>query len=92
MDLDFDAVAEAAAEHGTALEVNANPQRLDLRGSAVKAAIDAGATIAIDTDAHQPANFSLLRYGVHTARRGWVEAEDVCNAWPYDELRAFLDG
>jgi DNA polymerase (family 10) len=92
MDLDFDAVAEAAAEHGTALEVNANPQRLDLGGSAVKAAIDAGATIAIDTDAHQPANFSLLRYGVHTARRGWVEAEDVCNAWPYDELRAFLDG
>jgi DNA polymerase (family 10) len=92
LDLDVEEVAAAAAEHGTALEVNANPQRLDLRGSAVRTVIEAGATVAIDTDAHQLANYALLRYGVHTARRGWVEAEDVLNAWSYGDLTAFLDG
>lgn len=92
MDLDVDRVADAAAEHGTALEVNANPRRLDLRGSAVQAAIETGATIVIDTDAHRPASYSLVRYGVHTARRGWAEASDVLNTWPYDDLKEFLDG
>jgi DNA polymerase (family 10) len=92
LDLDIDAVADAAATHDTALEVNANPQRLDLRGSAVKAAIEHGATIAIDTDAHEPADYSLLRYGVHTARRGWAEAGDVLNTRSADDLADFLDG
>ena len=44
----------------------------------------------IDTDAHRPANYELLRYGVHTARRGWAEADDVLNARDSDGLRAFL--
>jgi DNA polymerase (family 10) len=92
LDLDVETVAEAAAAHDTALEVNANPRRLDLRGGAVKAAIEAGATIAIDTDAHRPANYELLRYGVHTARRGWAERGDVLNARPHEELLAFLEG
>jgi DNA polymerase (family 10) len=92
LDLDIEAVAEAAAEHDTALEVNANPRRLDLRGGAVKAAIETGATIAIDTDAHRPANYELLRYGVHTARRGWAEPENVLNARSCEDLVAFLEG
>jgi DNA polymerase (family X) len=90
--LDFDATAlgEAAAEHDTALEINANPRRLDLWGSAVQAAIDAGAPISVNTDAHQPATLEYMRWGVHTARRGWAEPADVINAWELETLREFL--
>ncbi|ELZ03743.1 DNA polymerase/3'-5' exonuclease PolX [Natrialba aegyptia] len=90
--LDFDATAlgEAAAEHDTALEVNSNPRRLDLWGSAVQAAIDAGAKIAINTDAHQPSTLEFMRWGVHTARRGWAEPGDVINTWELEAVREFL--
>jgi DNA polymerase (family X) len=90
--LDFDATAlgEAAAKHDTALEINANPRRLDLWGSAVQAAIDAGAPISVNTDAHQPATLEYMRWGVHTARRGWAEPADVINAWELETLREFL--
>jgi DNA polymerase (family 10) len=73
-----------------ALEVNADPRRLDLSGGAVRAAIEAGATVVINTDAHRPAGYGLLRYGVHTARRGWAEAADVLNARNGERLRAVL--
>ncbi|QZP36753.1 helix-hairpin-helix domain-containing protein [Halobaculum magnesiiphilum] len=92
LEIDFERLAEAAADADTALEVNANPARLDLHGDAVRAAVEAGATVAIDTDAHSPAEFGNVRYGVHTARRGWAEATDVLNARDADGLRAFLDG
>ncbi|MDG5818752.1 DNA polymerase/3'-5' exonuclease PolX [Natronococcus sp. A-GB7] len=90
--LDFDATAlgEAAAEHGTALEVNANPRRLDLWGSAVQAAVEAGAPISVNTDAHQPTTLEYMRWGVHTARRGWAEPADVINTWTLEELCEFL--
>jgi DNA polymerase (family 10) len=81
----------AAAREGVALEVNANPSRLDLSGAAVQAAIEAGAKVAINTDAHRPGEFGNLRYGVHTARRGWAEPDDVVNTWPLPELRDFLE-
>ncbi len=90
LDVDFGRLAAHAADAGTALEVNADPNRLDLRGGAVQAAIEAGATVAVDTDAHAPASFDLVRYGVHTARRGWAEREDVLNAWGAGEVRSFL--
>jgi len=91
LDLDVERVASVAADHGTALEVNSNPGRLDLDGHAVKQAREAGATVVIDTDAHEPTNFEFIRYGVHTARRGWAEADDVLNGRPVEQLRAFLD-
>ncbi|WP_255197088.1 DNA polymerase/3'-5' exonuclease PolX [Halorarius litoreus] len=90
LDIDIDAVAEAAAANDTALEINANPHRLDLRGQFVKAAIEAGATIAIDTDAHTPSSYGFVRYGVHTARRGWAEAVDVLNTRDADGVAEFL--
>ena len=90
LELDFERVANAAAEHGVALEVNANPHRLDLSGGAVRTAIETGTTIVIDTDAHRPASYELLRYGVHTARRGWAETDDVLNTRDIEGLRAFL--
>jgi DNA polymerase (family 10) len=92
MEVDVEAVAAAAADNGVALEVNGNPHRLDLWGEAVETAIDAGAKIVIDTDAHSPAEYDLIRYGVHTARRGWAEPADVINARDADGLREFLDG
>ncbi|SEO41975.1 DNA polymerase (family 10) [Halogranum amylolyticum] len=90
LELDYERVAEAAVEHGTALEVNANPHRLDLNDAGVRAAVEAGATIAVDTDAHSPATLDYMRYGVHTARRGWAEETDVLNTRGVEGLRAFL--
>jgi len=91
LDVDIERLAAAAADTDTALEINANPARLDLGGGAVKQALEAGATIAINTDAHSPGDLELLRYGVHTARRGWAETDDVLNTRDAEGLREFLD-
>ena len=91
LDVDIERLASVAADHGTALEVNASPARLDLGGYAVKQAIDAGATVVVDTDAHSPGSFEQITYGVHTARRGWAEAGDVLNTRSAEGLREFLD-
>ena len=91
LDLNVGRLASVAAESDTALEVNANPARLDLDGGAVKAAVEAGATIAVDTDAHRPESYGLVRYGVHTARRGWAEQTDVLNTRGVEGLREFLE-
>ena len=87
LDIDVDRLASVAAENGTALEINANPRRLDVRGRAVQTATEAGAAIAINTDAHRPKSYDFLRYGVHTARRGWAEAADILNTMTLEELR-----
>jgi DNA polymerase (family 10) len=91
LDVDIERLAAAAADHDTALEVNAHPARLDLGDRAVTTAIEAGATIAVNTDAHRRGNLDLLRYGVHTARRGWAEAADVLNTRDAEGVRAFLE-
>ncbi|MBB6645837.1 DNA polymerase/3'-5' exonuclease PolX [Halobellus ruber] len=90
LDPDVERVAAAAADAGTALEINADPARLDLRGALVRAAIDAGATVVVDTDAHSPDALDYVRYGVHTARRGWCEVADVLNTRDPEGLRSFL--
>ena len=90
LDIDIERVASAAAEAETALEVNANPTRLDLHGTFIQAARDAGATIAINTDAHAPESLAYARYGVHTARRGWCTPTDVLNSFDLTALQAFL--
>jgi DNA polymerase (family 10) len=90
-DLDMEAVLRAAAENGVALEVNANPQRLDLDGVYVKRALELGCVLAINTDAHHPDHFNLAHFGVGTARRGWATAEDVINCWPVERLLQWLD-
>ena len=90
LDVDAEAIAAAAADAGVAMEVNANPSRLDLSGRYVRAAVDARATVAIDTDAHGPPEFDNVTYGVYTARRGWATADDVLNAGSAADVRAFL--
>jgi DNA polymerase (family 10) len=90
LDPDLDRLAAAAADAGTALEVNANPHRLDLNDEAVRVAVEAGAPIAVDTDAHGVRELDNRRYGVHTARRGWAEAADVINTRSASALSSFL--
>jgi DNA polymerase (family X) len=89
-DFDVREVARAAADNGVALEINSNPHRLDLWGTAVQVAVEEGATVAIDTDAHSPGEYRNVRYGVHTARRGWAEAADVLNARDAAGIEQFL--
>jgi len=89
LEVDVERLATVAADHGTALEVNANPNRLDLSGQAVKRAIEQGATIVIGTDAHGPSSFEFVRFGVRTARRGWAERGDILNTRDADGIREF---
>ncbi|AZH24922.1 DNA polymerase/3'-5' exonuclease PolX [Haloplanus aerogenes] len=88
---DMDRLAVAAADAKTALEVNANPHRLDLNDEAVRTAVEAGATIAINTDAHGTGELPLRRYGVHTARRGWAETGEVLNTRSAADVRSWLE-
>lgn len=87
---DMDAVLAAAREHLTALEINANPRRLDLEAGYARRAVEMGIALAINTDAHQADHMDNLHYGVQTARRGWVHADAVLNTWPLDRFRAWL--
>jgi DNA polymerase (family 10) len=87
---DFDRVVTEAVQRGVMLEVNASPERLDLSGSMVRAAKAKGARFCIDTDAHHPKHLDNMRYGVITARRGWLERGDVMNTLPLEEFQAML--
>ena len=87
---DQDRLVAAAADAGTALEINANPHRLDLNDEAVRTAVEAGTTISINTDAHGVGELDYRRYGVHTARRGWAETADVLNTRSVADLRSWL--
>ncbi len=84
--VDLGRLIEAAAAHGTALEINASPFRLDLEDTAVRAARDHGVRLSIGTDAHRPGELDNLRHGLATARRGWCTSADVLNALPLDRL------
>jgi DNA polymerase (family 10) len=87
---DIEKVFLAAQKLGVILELNANPERLDLCDRHVKLAHDRGMKIIISTDAHRPEHFKLMRYGVVTARRGWMEKRDVLNTQPPEKLLASL--
>ncbi len=84
--LDVDRVIAAAAETGTFLEINANPDRRDLNDVYARAAAEAGVTLVIDSDAHWPRTLANMRYGVATARRAWLTKEQVANTRPWPEV------
>lgn len=90
-DLDMEAVLRAAAEAGVALEINANPTRLDLDDVYARRALELGCLLAINTDAHHPEHFELAHFGVGTARRAWATSDNVINAWPVERLLQWLD-
>ncbi|MEN6641963.1 MAG: DNA polymerase/3'-5' exonuclease PolX [Armatimonadia bacterium] len=89
-DLHLEEVIAAAVEHQVALEINASPYRLDLSDVNARLAVSKGALLSINTDAHYREELQLLKYGVMTARRGWVEAESVINTWELGRLRGWL--
>src|SRR3954453_291799 len=86
--LDVPRVVEAAARTGTMIEINSAPDRRDLNENHARAAAEAGVTLLIDSDSHSVRNFELLRYGVATARRAWLTAEQVANTRPWPEFAA----
>jgi DNA polymerase (family 10) len=86
--IDLDAVIEKAAATGVALEINADPHRLDLDWRAVRRARAGGALISIGADAHSVAGIGNAEFGVGIARKGWLEAGDVINARPVEEFVA----
>jgi DNA polymerase (family 10) len=90
MDLDLPAVIEHAARTGTALEVNADPARLDLKDVHCKMAVEAGVKLAIGTDAHSTASLGFMPFGVATAARGWAAQADVANTLTVPKLRSWL--
>jgi DNA polymerase (family X) len=90
VDVDFGELFRACARTGTALEINASPQRLDLPSDHIRAARDAGVRFAIDSDAHSVSDLGNMPYGTGTAQRGWLTPDDVINTWPLGRLRAFL--
>ncbi|MFE5585038.1 helix-hairpin-helix domain-containing protein [Kitasatospora sp. NPDC056531] len=90
IDVDLDAVFAAAARTGTAIEINSSPQRLDLRDEDILRARRHGVRFAIDSDAHATGHLAYPRFGIGTAQRGWLTAEDVINAWTWQKLKHFL--
>jgi DNA polymerase (family 10) len=91
IEFDLEAVFEAAARTGTALEVNSGPDRLDLRDEHILWARRHGVRFAVDTDAHSPVHLAFMRFGVGTAQRGWLTPDEVINAWPLSKLRRFVE-
>jgi len=81
---------ERAAGLGVAMEINAQPDRMDLSDAHARLAREKGVTLVVDTDAHSIANLDLIRYGVFVARRAGLTREDVLNAWPYERMRKAL--
>jgi DNA polymerase (family X) len=86
--VDLDAVIEKAAATGVALEINADPHRLDLDWRVLRKARDGGVHISIGADAHSVAGLSYMEFGIGMARKGWLGPQDILNARPVGEFVA----
>ena len=89
-EVDLERVMRAALERGCFLELNAQPDRLDLNDAHCKMAKELGLKLAISTDAHSVANLDLMRFGIDQARRGWLEPADVLNTRSWPQLKKLL--
>lgn len=92
MRFDRDRVLRAARDNGVLVEINAQPERLDLDDLGCRAAIEAGVRLVVSTDAHATAELGFMRWGVDQARRGWAEKRDIANTLPLPRLRQLLHG
>jgi DNA polymerase (family 10) len=90
IDIDLEEVFQAAKEHDVALELDAQPQRLDLNDVHLHRARELGVKIAIDSDAHSIEHLRFMRYGIDQARRGWLEKRQVVNTLPWPQFRRWL--
>jgi DNA polymerase (family 10) len=89
-EVDMQSVIEQAASSGCALELNATPNRLDLNGTWARRALNLGARFTISSDAHATRDLEYMQFGIGSARRGWLTADDVLNTRPLEDLRALL--
>jgi len=89
-DVDMEEVLKAAARLGVAMEINAYPDRLDLKDVHARRAKELGVKVIISTDAHAPEHLDFIRFGIGTARRGWLEANDILNTLSAAQLRSRL--
>ncbi len=90
IDIDIDAVIQAARQTGTVMEIDSFPDRLDLKDEYIKKCVEAGVKMAISSDAHHIHHFDYLELGVAQARRGWATKDDIINAWPLEKMKGFL--
>jgi len=90
MEMDLGVIVAAAAETGTALEINASWQRLDLKDLHIRQALEAGVTLTLNTDAHRTETMAEMRLGVTTARRGNAPPERILNTWSLSKLRRWV--
>lgn len=89
--VDLEKIMQGALERRCFLELNAQPQRLDLSDDACQLAKEIGLKVAISTDAHSTSNLDLMRFGIHQARRGWLEADDVINTRSLSDLKTLFN-
>lgn len=88
--IDFDKILKIAKKTGTILEINASPERLDLKDIYIKKAKEIGVKMAINTDSHNKSQLTLMEYGISQARRGWAEKEDIINTQPVEKILEFF--
>ena len=88
--LDMEKIIRVAKETKTVLEINARPNRLDLKDEYIRMAVKAGVKLSIDSDAHSVTHLHYLEFGIAQARRGWATKNDIVNAWPLEKFLKFL--
>src|SRR5690606_30275794 len=89
IELDIDAVLEAAVETGTAIEINSSLHRLDASADVLRRARELGVTLVMSTDAHHVDELDRMQWGVQHAARGWVDTGRVANTWPLERFLAW---
>ena len=88
--IDIEEIIAAAKYTGTILEINAYPDRADIKDDYIKMCVEAGVKMSIDSDAHSVSHFKYLEMGIAQARRGWAEKKDIINAWPVEKMLGML--
>lgn len=92
IDIDIEEIIATAKRTGTILEIDALPERSDLKDEHIRMCVEAGVKMSIDSDAHTAAHYDFLECGIAQARRGWAERKDIVNAWPLEKMLGFLKG
>lgn len=88
--IDFEEILKTAQRTKTVLEINAFPERADIKDEYIRRCVEMGVKMSIDSDAHSKDHFKLLEYGIAQARRGWAEKKDIINAWLVEKMLGFL--
>ena len=89
-DIDMEEIIAHAKHTRTILEIDAYPDRSDLKDEYIRKCVTAGVKMSIDSDAHSATHFIFLECGIAQARRGWAERKDIINAWPLEKMLQFL--